>query len=147
MCRKYVDRLKHGNGLDTIAMDGLGLLLELLKHNPPQAETDPLIDDVCAMLREHIASRTPLTELCAGFPLSYVRLRERFVARTGMSMGQYQMKLRMEQAALLLGQGNSVKEAAYQLGYSDPFAFSKQFKQVMGITPSVYSKSTTQPTS
>jgi two-component system response regulator YesN len=112
-----------------------------MKNHPPTVQTDPLIDDVCALLRDTIESRIPLSELCADFPLSYVRLRERFVARTGMSMGQYQLKFRMEQASRLLGQGKSVKEVAYLLGYSDPSAFSKQFKQVLGISPSAYSKS------
>ena len=138
LCRAYLDRLKHGRGIDTIVMDGIFLLMELLKNNPPEVQVDPLIDDVCALLRDNVGNRTSLPELCKDFPLSYVRLRERFALRMGKSMGRFQLEHRMEVGSRLLCHGLTVKEVAYRLGYSDPFAFSKQFRQIMGIPPSKF---------
>jgi two-component system response regulator YesN len=37
---------------------------------------------------------------------------------------------------LIHEQGKSVKEAAYAVGYQDPFYFSRVFKRTLGIPPS-----------
>ena len=41
----------------------------------------------------------------------------------------------------LLHEGRSIQEVAGLLGYSDQFAFSKQFKRSMGISPSISQRS------
>jgi len=35
---------------------------------------------------------------------------------------------------------STIKEIAFKLGYYDSYAFSKQFKQIEGITPNAYRK-------
>ncbi len=48
-------------------------------------------------------------------------------------------RLRMEEARLSLRQTKmSIKSLAYQLGYHDQFAFSKAFKQLHGVSPTLY---------
>ncbi len=71
--------------------------------------------------------------------LSYEHFRKRFKQLVGMSPGQYRIHQRIDRAQALLAQGGkSIKKIAYELGYSDPFTFSRQFKKVQGISPRTF---------
>ncbi|MCW8130110.1 MAG: helix-turn-helix domain-containing protein [Planctomycetota bacterium] len=73
--------------------------------------------------------------------LSYERFRKLFRERVGLAPHQYRIQRRIEHAeVLLVEEGRSIKEAAYALGYPDPFAFAKQFKQVTGESPGAFRK-------
>jgi AraC-like DNA-binding protein len=135
-CHRFVMRLKNNLRLELASLDALRLMIDMIMLDPPAVHTDPLIDEVCIVLQRNAANRTPLPKLCSSFPLSYMRLRARFQEHMGQSMGQYQLAYRMEMAAQLLRQKISVKDVAYRLGYSDSFAFSKQFRQQVGTVPS-----------
>lgn len=54
----------------------------------------------------------------------------------GVSPCQYQIKNRIAYARFLIeNTDNSIKEIAIQLGYPDPYTFTKQFKQCIGVAP------------
>ncbi|MBQ8046884.1 MAG: response regulator [Prevotella sp.] len=57
---------------------------------------------------------------------------------TGISMGDYIRKKRLDKACQLLQQGFNVSETAYRTGFSDPNYFSKTFKKHIGISPTEY---------
>jgi AraC-like DNA-binding protein len=64
------------------------------------------------------------------------RLFKRFGNR---SPYQYLMRMKMNLAAKRLQSTNSsVKEIAFDLGFSDPFHFSRVFKRIFGIPPSTF---------
>jgi len=64
------------------------------------------------------------------------RLFKRFDNR---SPYQYLMRMKMNLAAQKLQLPNSsVKEIAFELGFSDPFHFSRVFKRIFGIPPSTF---------
>jgi AraC-like DNA-binding protein len=44
----------------------------------------------------------------------------------------------MERAKTLLRSGMSVREAGVEIGMTDPYHFSKQFKHVVGMSPTAY---------
>lgn len=77
-----------------------------------------------------------LNEVAAGCHVdsAYLcRLFKRFRRQTPF---QYLQNLKMNRAAELLQDGNrSVKQAAQELGFSDPYNFSRTFKRVFGIAP------------
>ncbi len=73
-----------------------------------------------------------------GFERSY--LFRIFKARYGMSVKEYIIKTRMENAKKLLGSGYTVSEAAGLVGYEDEFNFSKAFKKYHGSSPSMIKK-------
>jgi AraC-like DNA-binding protein/mannose-6-phosphate isomerase-like protein (cupin superfamily) len=71
----------------------------------------------------------------AGFNERY--FAGKFKSITSLSPTSYMVKCRMRYASSLLAGSNlSVQEVAEQLGYSDAFVFSKQFKKVYGYSPS-----------
>ncbi len=64
------------------------------------------------------------------------RLFKRFDNR---SPYQYLMRMKMNLAAQRLQLPNSsVKEIAFELGFNDPFHFSRVFKKIFGISPSMF---------
>ena len=64
-----------------------------------------------------------------------------FKRKTGISPKQYLFNYRMNMAAsLLLDMKVSVSVAAYSVGYSDIYNFSKMFKRHFGISPKNYAK-------
>ncbi|MGC3957754.1 MAG: helix-turn-helix transcriptional regulator [Verrucomicrobiota bacterium] len=62
-----------------------------------------------------------------------------FKRQTGFAPLDFFIRLRMQRACELLGTTSlSVKEVAAELGYDDPFYFSRVFKTVSGIAPTDY---------
>ena len=58
-----------------------------------------------------------------------------FKEKTGQSIQDYLISVRLEEAKHYLMQGHSVKEAAYLVGYDDVSNFSKIFKKRYGQSP------------
>jgi AraC-like DNA-binding protein len=62
-----------------------------------------------------------------------------FQSAIGSSPIAYIRRIRIEQAMQkLLSTGDSVAEIAYQVGYNDPFFFSRDFKKAVGRSPTEY---------
>ncbi len=62
-----------------------------------------------------------------------------FKRKTGLSPSQYLIRYRMQQAAYLLTEKHtSVSVAAYSVGYSDIYTFSKIFKKHFSVSPREY---------
>lgn len=61
-----------------------------------------------------------------------------FKAKTGISMKQYLIEKRMNEAKRLLSKGFTVEESAIAAGYSDSFVFSKAFKKHFGKSPAFF---------
>ncbi len=78
-----------------------------------------------------------MSEAAAMMHMPYETFRQKFRKIFGLSPIDYQVRLRIEKACLLLGQYN-VRETAAMLNYADPYAFSKQFKKIMGVPPRDY---------
>ncbi|MCG8453590.1 MAG: AraC family transcriptional regulator [Spirochaetales bacterium] len=118
-------------------------LLELMKRTTAQAiKAESLEEKAARLLRIHALSREPLEKILQHLA-SYSHLRSRFTQHWGMSPGEFRIRARMDQAITLLRKdGASVKNTAYALNYKDPSAFSKQFKEVCGISPSEFQNQT-----
>lgn len=68
--------------------------------------------------------------------------RKRFVAEVGMPPQSYQLFCKMERAKTLLKEGYTVKQTGSEVGMNDPYHFSKTFKNIVGMSPSMYCKTT-----
>ncbi len=81
-----------------------------------------------------------LAEMATVAKMPVETFRKRFSTEVGMPPLSYLLFSKMEKAKELLRLGASVKEASQAVGITDPYHFSKQFKNISGISPSVYSK-------
>lgn len=87
-------------------------------------------DDIKLKLSDHIAST---------LRYDYNYLSSQFSEAEGITIEQYAIQQRIERVKELLAYGElSLKEIAYDLGYSSVAALSGQFKKVMQITPSAW---------
>ncbi|HML46361.1 MAG TPA: AraC family transcriptional regulator [Clostridia bacterium] len=76
--------------------------------------------------------------------LSRTRFHHVFREMAKMSPQQYLIHHRMRRAAELLKLHNAtVSELARNVGYTDPFHFSKTFKQIHGVSPTRYARQIT----
>ncbi len=118
------------------------LLVQLRAHDRRTHHTHPhedLVETACRHLGEDLSSRLDLAKRLNLAGLSYERFRKIFKHQTGVSPGEYRIRRRLDQARSLLAEGAlSNKQIAYALGYRDPFTFSKQFKQRLGIPPTCF---------
>ncbi len=94
---------------------------------------------VQAHLRLHLAAPVSVPELAAMAGFSPSHFSARFRAVTGFSVVEYVKRLRMARARqLLITTELSVSEVASDVGYDDPFYFSRQFSAVTGLSPRLY---------
>ncbi|MFW6364256.1 MAG: AraC family transcriptional regulator [Spirochaeta sp.] len=100
-----------------------------------------LLEQAIALFQENLFRHTTLQEVHQKLGVSkeyLIRLFNRHLHTTPM---RYFTKLKIEAAASMLIDSNlSLKEIAYELGFSSPFHLSKRFKEYTGITPSTYRK-------
>jgi AraC-like DNA-binding protein len=65
----------------------------------------------------------------------FIRL---FKSVYGKTPNNYLIKVRIENAKILLAKGDSVSEASMSVGFDSPTAFAGAFKKITGISPSEY---------
>ena len=142
---------------DTSLEDQLHSVVTQMAHNPSPGRASALAltaevfalrdrytatnDQRIETIRAHIDEdprRVDLAALAAAHDLTRDGLRLAFRRRFGCSPKQYQVRARIRQAESRLLAGQSVSAVAEALGYPDPFAFSKQFKHIVGMPPSQF---------
>ena len=97
------------------------------------------VDRVVSLLRDRLAEPPSLDEIGRSVGCSPFYLSRTFSQQMGMTISQYQRKVRIERAAELLRTGKfNVTEAALEVGYSSLSHFSQAFCQEMGCCPALY---------
>lgn len=81
-------------------------------------------------------SMKDLSNLCNLSPFHLIRV---FSECIGVPPHVYLKQVRIKRAKELLAKGFSLAFIAHEMGFTDQSHFSKQFKQITGITPSKYS--------
>ena len=86
-----------------------------------------------------------LAEMAAISRMPMETFRKRFVSEVGMPPLSYVLHCKMERAKeLLREQEYTVRQAGAEVGMQDPYHFSKQFKNIVGISPSAFMKQAAQ---
>ena len=83
----------------------------------------------------HAPSLKELAEICN---MSVRQLTRGFRVSRGCSIGDYVEQRRMETAKRLLMAGESIKTAAFALGFSSPSSFTFAFRRSVGTSPSQF---------
>lgn len=108
--------------------------LEELELNLPLPR-DRRLQQLCAGLQTHPDDRRTLDEWGGVLGLSARSLARLFQQETGMSFGQWRLRLRLLLALGALEQGESVTRVALDSGYESTSAFIAAFRDVFGVTP------------
>jgi len=91
----------------------------------------------------HFREELDIDELAVMEHMSQTMFRMVFKRHTGVSPNEYVISQRISEACRLLSQTEqSVRVIAAEVGYSDPYYFSRLFKKKVGITPLKYRKQT-----
>ena len=87
--------------------------------------------------------RQPLTleSLAGELHLSVDYISHIFSDRLGVHFPEFINRLRVEQACRQLHRGGSMTEAAYSCGFGSVRSFNRNFKQIMGESPTSYMRS------
>jgi len=117
------------------------LLLKIQQHAVPGGRSVPRSFKTYERVRRHIEEHhlrvhtvDQIAHECHVTPMYVSRLFRRF-GRTGAY--QFLLRLKMNHAAELLDDGLLVKETAARLGFADAFQFSRAFKRVHGVPPTL----------
>ncbi len=92
---------------------------------------------------EHNYSRPiSVNDIASSTGVSRSHLYRLFMQELNITPNEYLIQYRITIACKLLRESNiNISEAAYSSGFSDPLYFSRVFKKVKGVTPSVYAAS------
>jgi len=120
----------------------LAVLLGILKaeETPRTIITlHPGVRRAIQYLQEHFRDRVSLTAVAARSHLSRSRLTHLFKQQTGQNVTAYLAALRIHHAKELLRQeGMSIAEVSEDVGFSDAGRFTKVFRRLEGVAPSLY---------
>jgi len=127
-----------GNGGDhhlTVARIHL-LLAEMMSSDRVSHEIVDAFAAAKARLAERLDAPVDLEHLAQDAGLSYESFRKKFTASEGLPPAKWRQLRRIDRAKSLLTDSDaSLADIAEQLGFCDQFFFSRQFKQVAGVTP------------
>ena len=122
-----------------------------VQANSAKSVQQPLTDEedaaaltlrLASLMREHPDGSLTFEALCRHSGLCATALKNAFRRANGMGVMEYYRRLRLEEARRLLREGRyNVTQTAESLGYSSVNAFSRQFKELLGVTPTGYLKS------
>lgn len=121
------------------------VLCRLIQGHATSAESrsdDPhrqRLEKTLAFVETHLAEALEIEQMAEYAGLSPSRFRAVFVRWMGMPPHQYLTQRRIDRARhLLSGDELSIKQIARQCGFADEFHFSKVFRRIDGLPPSLY---------
>lgn len=119
------------------ALARLGILLDALLQQPPRRYSyGDLLDRVQRLIEADTGNPWRLDDIASALHTDTKTLTRQFRRLVNEPPGLWIRRLRMQLAFKFLCQGMSVTAVAEQMGFSDPFCFSRQFKTIMGVAPS-----------
>ena len=117
-----------------------------LKRIEPAAVTEDrrsleVIEQLTALFRENMDGTLCFREVCRRLGLGETALKRCARQHLGVGVMEYYQRIRTEEARRMLREGRlNVSQIAERLGYSSLQAFSRQFRHLMGITPTQYTR-------
>ncbi len=103
------------------------------------SEQNRLVTQVIRYMYESITMNLTLDDLAGHFRLSKSYLNKLFLQHAGRTPMDFLIHLKMKQAcSMLRSTSYPIHEIAKQLGYADPYYFSRVFKKSIGVAPKLY---------
>lgn len=106
----------------------------------PPADRQFINQLVALVKRDMVQTDLSVESLASELCMTRGQLNRRVKSITGITAQQYVMRIRMEQARLLLTSQPDipVSEVSYRCGFSDPSSFTRAFRQIFSVSPSQY---------
>lgn len=123
-----------------------GSLIELLENLSEDdytsaAHEETVGDNLRIYIEDHWLDKISLNELEQHFNINRFALIRIFRKTYNTTPIAYQLQLKMAEAKKLLMQHKSILDVSYELGFFDQAHFTREFKKMNGLTPSVYQES------
>lgn len=116
-------------------------LFQKYEFHPRIVQFSPCVLQAIAYVKSHLSLRLHVSEVAAHGYVSESMLTKRFRAEMGISLGRYIDDMVLLEAERLLSHtGRTVQQISEQLGFGDPFYFSRRFKSKYGSSPRLYRK-------
>lgn len=142
--RMVVEGQRKDNFQEDLAQNALEEALLLVRREIASLKltySDERVDAVQKYLEQHYNQPLSLPDLAKMVWLSPWHLSHLFKEKTGQTVSECLVQLRMRQAARLLSfTSRTVEEIARDVGFESPFYFSRLFKRYYGISPLPYRK-------
>lgn len=123
------------------------VIVQLHDLDQSRAVTDPdgqVVERCCAVLETMTDRPLHLEELAQTLERPVAYLRDIFVHRTGLTLEDYHLRRRLDQARQLIAEGKlHWSEAARQVGVPDLGRFERLFRQLLGQRPQDLNATTT----
>ncbi|MCR5797425.1 MAG: AraC family transcriptional regulator [Eubacterium sp.] len=102
------------------------------------SKTEEVPIKLAAYLEEHFAEKISLDQIAEELYLSPFYISKLFKAKMGESPIHYLIRIRLEQAKIMLESEEKlgISQVAKRVGYDDAYHFSKLFKKMYGVAPS-----------
>lgn len=126
----------YGTAGDIIAMAGVSVDIQSDELNQPG--TNERLEKVETYVRMHFDQVIRMETLAEISGLSMSQLERNFKKIFHMTPLQFIQKTRLEHALRLLDQDMTITDISASCGYTDHSAFSRQFKQLTGVSPSQF---------
>ena len=117
------------------------IIYQMHKNNTLKDENRELIDEACQRINQTLFYNIIAQEIAQSLGIGYEKFRKLFKSKIGISPGNFITIRRINTAkSLLIDTNKRIKEIALELDYPDTFTFSKQFKNIVGVSPNEFKK-------
>ncbi len=108
--------------------------------NPGHNDSD-MVNSSIAFMKANINNQYSIDELAKQQALSISHYSRLFYQKAGSTPVRYFNQLKIQRSCQMLYFTNrSIKEICAELGFTDPYYFSRLFKKLMGISPAKYKR-------
>lgn len=141
MMKESISKSRDFNELFILFWDMIEQIIIHIKQKPTRIDSEDFFQAIIQYIESNLRNKISLQSVCDFFGISQTYMSKLFRKYKQMSFNEFVNQIRIHKAKELMKQDPSLSMKAIGecVGYTDPFYFSKVFKQITGTSPSAYS--------